>query len=198
MAKIVEIRESLAYFLTRPIVRLLARTAVTPNILTWFGFLLTIGAGVLIVTGHLFAAGFVVLVAGLFDIMDGALARYTNQVTRFGGILDSIIDRLAEAVLLVSLLVLYAGEQSLIGTLLVGIALSGSLLVSYIRARAEAAGFECKVGIFTRGERVLVLALGLLLSQFDYALIVALGVIALFSIFTASQRLFHVWKQTRR
>lgn len=198
MAKIVEIRESLAYFLTRPIVRLLARTAVTPNILTWFGFLVTVGAGVLIVTGHLFAAGFVVLAAGLFDIMDGALARYTNQVTRFGGVLDSIIDRLAEAVLLVSLLVLYAREQSLIGTLLVGIALSGSLLVSYIRARAEAAGFECKVGIFTRGERVLVLALGLLLSQFDYALIVALGVIALFSIFTASQRLLHVWQQTRR
>ena len=198
MTKIVEIRESLAYFLTRPIVRLLARTAVTPNILTWFGFLVTIGAGVLIVTGHLFAAGFVVLAAGLFDIMDGALARYTNQVTRFGGVLDSIIDRLAEAVLLVSLLVLYVEEQSLIGTLLIGIALPGSLLVSYIRARAEAAGLECKVGIFTRGERVIVLALGLLLSQVNYALIVALGVIALFSIFTAGQRLFHVWKQTRR
>ena len=198
MTKIVEIRESLAYFLTRPIVRLLARTAVTPNILTWFGFLVTIGAGVLIVTGHLFAAGFVVLAAGLFDIMDGALARYTNQVTRFGGVLDSIIDRLAEAVLLVSLLVLYVEEQSLIGTLLIGIALPGSLLVSYIRARAEAAGLECKVGIFTRGERVIVLALGLLLNQVNYALIVALGVIALFSIFTAGQRLFHVWKQTRR
>ena len=198
MTKIVEIRESLAYFLTRPIVRLLARTAVTPNILTWFGFLVTIGAGVLIVTGHLFAAGFVVLAAGLFDIMDGALARYTNQVTRFGGVLDSIIDRLAEAVLLVSLLVLYVEEQSLIGTLLIGIALPGSLLVSYIRARAEAAGLECKVGIFTRGERVIVLALGLLLSRIDYALIIALGIVALFSLFTVGQRLFHVWQQTRR
>jgi len=198
MTKIVEIRETLAYFLTRPIVRLLARTAITPNTLTWIGFVLTVGAGALIITGHLFAAGFVVLVAGLFDIMDGALARYTDQVTRFGGVFDSIIDRLGEAILLVSLLVLYAGEQSLIGTLLVGIALPCSLLVSYIRARAEAAGLECKVGIFTRGERVIVLALGLLLSRIDYALIIALGVITLFSLFTIGQRLFHVWQQTRR
>ena len=198
MTKMVKIRETLAYFLTRPIVRLLARTAITPNTLTWIGFVLTVGAGALIITGHLFAAGFVVLIAGFFDIMDGALARYTDQVTRFGGIFDSIIDRLAEAVLLVSLLVLYAGEQSLIGTLLVGIALPGSLLVSYIRARAEAAGLECKVGIFTRGERVIVLALGLLLSRIDYALIIALGIIILFSLFTVGQRLFHVWQQTRR
>ncbi|MFC1911728.1 CDP-alcohol phosphatidyltransferase family protein [Chloroflexota bacterium] len=197
MAKIVEIRETLAYFLTRPIVRLLTRTAVTPNMLTWLGFLLAAGAGALIITGHLFAAGFVVLVAGLFDIMDGALARYTDQVTRFGGIFDSIIDRLAEAVLLVSILVLYAREQSFAGVLLVGIALPGSLLVSYIRARAEAAGLECKVGIFTRGERVIVLALGLLLSRIDYALIIALGIIALFSIFTVGQRLFHVWRQAK-
>ena len=197
MAKIVEIRETLAYFLTRPIVRLLARTAITPNTLTWIGFVLTVGAGVLIVTGHLFAAGFVVLVAGLFDIMDGALARYTDQVTRFGGVFDSIIDRLAEAILLVSILVLYAREQSFVGVLLVSIALPGSLLVSYIRARAEAAGLECKVGLFTRGERVIVLALGLLLSRIDYALIIALGVIALFSIFTVGQRLYHVWRQTK-
>ena len=106
MTKMVKIRETLAYFLTRPIVRLLARTAITPNTLTWIGFVLTVGAGALIITGHLFAAGFVVLIAGFFDIMDGALARYTDQVTRFGGVFDSIIDRLGEAILLVSLLVL--------------------------------------------------------------------------------------------
>lgn len=197
MTKIVEVREALACYLTRPIVRFLSRTSITPNILTWFGLLLTIGAAALIVSGHLFAAGFTVLVAGLFDMLDGALARHTGQITRFGGILDSVIDRLAEAVLLLGLLLFYAGEQSMAGILLVGIALPGSLLVSYIRARAEAAGLECKAGLFTRSERVVVLALGLLLSQFAYALLVALGVIALFSLFTVYQRLLHIWRQTR-
>ena len=197
MIKIVEVRETVAYYLTRPAVLLLAKTSITPNTLTWSGFLLSIGVAALIVTEHLFAAGFLVLVAGLFDLLDGALARHTNQATHFGAILDSIVDRLAEAVILLGILVLYAREQSIIGILLVGIALPSSLLVSYIRARAEAAGLKCKVGLFTRGERVIVLALGLLLSQIDYALVIALGIIALFSLFTVGQRLLHVWRQTK-
>jgi len=197
MINIVEVRETVAYYLTRPAVLLLAKTSITPNTLTWSGFLLSIGVAALIVTEHLFAAGFLVLVAGLFDLLDGALARHTNQATRFGAVLDSIIDRLAEAVILLGILVLYAREQSVIGILLVGIALPSSLLVSYIRARAEAAGLKCKVGLFTRGERVIVLALGLLLSQIDYALVIALGIIALFSLFTVGQRLLHVWRQTK-
>ena len=197
MIKIVEVRETVAYYLTRPAVLLLAKTSITPNTLTWSGFLLSIGVAALIVTEHLFAAGFLVLVAGLFDLLDGALARHTNQATHFGAVLDSIVDRLAEAVILLGILVLYAREQSIIGILLVGIALPSSLLVSYIRARAEAAGLKCKVGLFTRGERVIVLALGLLLSQIDYALVIALGIIALFSLFTVGQRLLHVWHQTK-
>ncbi|MFC1931060.1 CDP-alcohol phosphatidyltransferase family protein [Chloroflexota bacterium] len=197
MTKLVEVRETAAHYLTRPIVRLLAKTPLTPNAVTWFGFLLFLGAAVLIVTGHLFAAGLLVLFAGLFDMLDGALARFTNQTTRFGGILDSTVDRLTEAVLLLGILIVYAMERSTLGIVLVGIALPSSLMVSYIRARAEAAGLECKVGLFTRGERVIILALGLLLSQFDYVLIIALGLISLFSIFTVCQRLLHVWHQTK-
>lgn len=194
---VVEIRKATAHYLTQPVVLLLAKTSITPNTITWFGFLLSVGATVLIVTEHLFAAGLLVLVSGLFDLLDGALARHTNQATRFGAVLDSTLDRLAEAVLLLGILILYAREQSVIGILLVGIALPSSLLVSYIRAKAEALGLECKVGLFTRGERVIVLALGLLLSQIDYALIAALGVIVLFSLFTAGQRLVHVRHQTK-
>ena len=164
---------------------------------TWFGFLLAIGAVALIVTEHLFAAGFVVLIAGFFDMLDGALARRTKQVTRFGAFLDSTLDRLSEAVIILGILVLQAGEQSVTGVLLVGIALIGSLLVSYIRARAEAQGLECQIGLFTRPERVVVLALGLLLSHFSYALIVALTIIVVFSFFTAGQRLLYVWRQIR-
>ncbi len=197
MAKLDEFRKTAADYLTRPAVRLLSKTSITPNAITWFGFLLSIGAAILIGTEYLFAAGFVVLVAGLFDLLDGALARHTNQATHFGAVLDSTLDRIAETIILLGVLILYIREQSTLGILLVGIALPSSQMVSYIRARAEAAGLECRVGLFTRGERVIVLALGLLLSRIDYALIIALSVIVLFSLFTAGQRLLHVWQQKK-
>lgn len=197
MTRLPEDRKALADYLTRFIVRLLARTRITPDILTWLGFFVAVGAAALIVTGHLFAAGFVVLIAGFFDILDGALARSTNQVTPFGGILDSTLDRLAEAVLLLGILLVYAREQRVAEVLVVGIVLIGSFLVSYIRARAEAAGLECQEGIFTRTERVIVLSLGLLLSRFNYVLTVALGIIGVFSFITVVHRLFHVYRQTK-
>jgi len=197
MAKLSEVRKAAAYRLTEPVVRFLSKTPITPSAITWLGFLLTAGAAALIITGHLLAAGVVVFIAGFFDMLDGALARRTNQATRFGAVLDSTLDRLSEAVLFLGILVHYAGDQSITGILLVSVALIGSLLVSYIRARAEALGLECQVGLFTRFERVIVLVLGLLLNQFDYALIIALAIIVVFSFFTAGQRLFHVWQQTK-
>ena len=198
MAKLSEGRKLVAYYLTQPAAELLARTSITPNIITWFGFLITLGAAVLIVTGHLFAAGLVVLLAGFFDILDGALARRTNQTTRFGALLDSTLDRLAEAALLLGIIVLYIRGGFIVGILLAGIALPSSLLVSYVKARAEALGLECQVGLFTRAERMTVLALGLLLSQIDYAfLVTALAIIVLFSFITAGQRVLYVWQQTK-
>ena len=195
MAKLSGVRRTVGNYLTQPAVRFLARISITPSIITWFGFLLAVGAAVLIVTGHLFAAGFVVLFAGFFDMLDGALARYTNQTTCFGAVLDSTLDRLSEAVLLIGILlyVLYVGNQSSVAVLLVFLALFGSLLVSYIRARAEALDLECQVGLFTRAERVIVLALGLLLNQ----VVIALAIIVVFSFFTFGQRLIYVWQQTR-
>lgn len=197
MTTLAEVRKTLAYYLTQPLVRLLARTPVTPNTITWLGFLIAVGAGVLIATGHPFAAGFVMLVGGFFDIIDGALARSTGQVSRFGAILDSTLDRLAEAAVLLGLLVMYAVQQSIAGTIVVGIVWVASVLVSYIRARAEAMGLRCEVGLFTRAERVVVLALGLLLSQVANALLVALCIIAALSLVTVVQRLRHVWRQTK-
>ena len=177
--------------------RFLARTPLTPNVVSWLGFILTLGAAALIITGHPFAAGFVVLLAGFFDILDGSLARLTKKVTPFGAVLDSTLDRLSEAVLLIAVVVSF--EKTLLLVLLVFLALVGSLLVSYIRARAEAVGLESPhIGLFTRAERVVVLALGLLLSHIDYALVIALAVIVAFSFFTAGQRLVYVWRQTRK
>ena len=197
MTTLASVRKNLAFYLTQPVVSLLARTGITPNAVTWFGLFISVGAGVLVGLGHPFAAGFVVLVGGFFDIIDGALARSTNRTSRFGAILDSTLDRAGEAVVLLGLLVYYTREQSTAGVVVVGVVWLMSLLVSYIRARAEAAGLECEVGIFTRAERVILLALGLLLSQVGEALLIILSVIAAFSFITVIQRLRHVWRQTK-
>ena len=199
MPKLTEVRKS-AYRITEPLVPFLKRRHITPTTLTWIGFAISLGAAALIATGHLIPAGFVVLVSGFFDMLDGALARHTDQVTRFGAVLDSTLDRVSEAVLLLGVLIFYLSfdSQPTIGILVTGLALIGSPLVSYVRAKAETIGLECKIGLFTRAERVIVLTVGLLASYFSYALITALAIIALFSFITAGQRLHYVLKQTRK
>jgi CDP-diacylglycerol---glycerol-3-phosphate 3-phosphatidyltransferase len=198
MITLQEIRKGLGSRITQPIVRLLARTSITPNTLTWIGFALTVAAAVIIYLGYLFAGGLVVLFAGLFDMLDGALARIANRTTSFGGVLDSTIDRVSEGVLLLALLAYYAQNGDAGWAILCGAAIIGSYMVSYVRARGEGIGLEMKEGWFTRTERVIVLALGLLLSIFKIALPIALGIIVVLSFLTAGQRLFLAWKKTRQ
>lgn len=190
-------RRALGRYFTEPVVKILAKTPITPNMLTWIGLLVAIAAGVLVALGHLFAAGWVVLFSGLFDLLDGALARVTNRVSIFGGVLDSTIDRIGEAAVLVGLAVFYVNQASIPGVILVGVGLVGSQVVSYIRARAEAININCEVGVFTRPERVVILSLGLLLSRFNPVLLVALGLILVLSWVTAGQRLLFVWQKTK-
>jgi CDP-diacylglycerol--glycerol-3-phosphate 3-phosphatidyltransferase len=197
MAKLASARKIIASNVAQPIVKLISRTPLTPDAITWIGFAITLAAGALVVTEHLLAAGIVVLVAGLFDMLDGALARLTNKVTRFGAILDSTLDRVSEAVLLVSLLAVFVRGQEFAESMLVGAALVGSLLVSYTRARMEGLGIECKAGLFTRPERVIALALGLILSRFDPALLVALSVITFFSWYTVIERMVYAWRRLK-
>ena len=197
MTKLASFRKVIAEYISKPIVSLLSRTPLTPNILTWIGFGITVIAGALVVTEHLLAAGIVVLVAGLFDMLDGALARNTGKVTRFGAILDSTLDRISEAAVLLSLLAIFAEGRQVTESVLVGVALLGSFMVSYIRARMEGLGIECKAGLFTRPERVIVLALGLLLSQFNYALLTALSVITFFSWLTVIERMVYAWRKLK-
>ena len=199
MAKIAEAHKVIAYYLTYPAAHLLARTSISPNTITWLGFLITLSAASLIATGYLLAAGWVVLIAGFFDILDGALARHTNKVTSFGAFLDSTLDRLSEIVILLGILLLSLQQQQAgLIILLTYLAMIGSFLVSYTRARAEALGIACEVGFFTRAERVVILSLGLLLSHINYALIVALALIALFSFITTGQRIVYSWRQTKK
>ncbi|MGD0780881.1 MAG: CDP-alcohol phosphatidyltransferase family protein [Dehalococcoidales bacterium] len=197
MTKLASIRKTLAKYITEPIVTLVAKTPLTPNIITLIGFIITIGAGALVVTEHFLAAGIIVLVAGLFDMLDGALARMTNKTTRFGAILDSTLDRISEAILLISLLAVFARSGLATESILSGVALVGSLLVSYIRARMEGLGVECKAGLFTRPERVIILALGLMLSQFANALLITLSVLTFFSWFTVIERMVFAWNKLK-
>ncbi|MFA5308592.1 MAG: CDP-alcohol phosphatidyltransferase family protein [Dehalococcoidales bacterium] len=197
MPKLETARKSIAGNVTQPIVRLLAKTPLTPNAVTWIGFIITAGAAALVITEHLLAGGIVVLVAGFFDMLDGALARLTNQTSRFGAILDSTLDRLSEALLLVCLLAVFVRGGDFAECMLVGAALVGSLLVSYTRARMEGLGVECKAGLFTRPERVIVLALGLMLSRFDPALLIALCIITFFSWYTVVERMVYAWRKLR-
>jgi CDP-diacylglycerol--glycerol-3-phosphate 3-phosphatidyltransferase len=146
-----------------------------------------------IATGRLIIGGILVLVAGLFDILDGALARFTNKTTVFGGLLDSTFDRLSEAALFIGILILYAPDGNTLMVTVIFLAMVGSFVTSYIRARAEGLGLACSVGLFTRAERVIILCLGLLFDQ----VLIALAILAVLSFITVGQRLFHVWSQTR-
>jgi CDP-diacylglycerol--glycerol-3-phosphate 3-phosphatidyltransferase len=189
-------RRGLARYFTVPVVSVIAKTGITTDGLTWFGFLLTVAAAALAAFGYLFWAGITFLFAAFFDTLDGALARHLNRITLFGGILDSTLDRLSEGAMLVGILIWYLrtpGENLTLMALLVGFTLIASYTVSYIRARSEGAGLKGEVGISTRPERVILTVLGLLVNQVT----IALTIIAAMSSITIVQRLHYAWKQAK-
>jgi CDP-diacylglycerol--glycerol-3-phosphate 3-phosphatidyltransferase len=190
---LIDIRRNLAYRITNPIVRILSKSRITPNALTLINLALNIVAAYVIATGHFLPGGILVLVSGLFDLLDGALARFTKQTTRFGALLDSTVDRISEAATLCGLLIWYLARAGSLEIVLIFAVLIGSFLVSYIRARAEGLGWQCQVGLFTRAERVIVLAIGLLVNQ----ILIALCVLVVFVFITVVQRLVYLSKQVK-
>lgn len=177
--------------------RSLARTGVSANALTLLGFAGSLAAAYLAAIGSLRWAGGVMLVASSLDALDGAVARAKGEASPFGGFLDSFLDRLSESALFLGLLYLYlygpAAGSSRAAPFLIYLSLVGSFMVSYARARAEGLGLDCKVGLFTRLERILVLALGLILRQ----VLIALWMVAILANLTALQRALHIWRMTR-
>lgn len=185
-------REMISSYVERPVAGALAKLGVSPNMVTFAGL---VGAGIsawLISEGMLIAGGVVMLIAGVLDLFDGALARSTGQDSAFGALLDSVVDRVSEIVVLLGLLLYYARSDSLEGTALVYLAAGGSVMVSYLRARSEGLGIDCKVGIMTRPERVAALGFGLIVGHWaPVVTLVVLGVIAGLTILTTAQRLIH-------
>jgi CDP-diacylglycerol---glycerol-3-phosphate 3-phosphatidyltransferase len=195
------IRRGLGRYFSDPFVAVLAKTGISPNGVTWLGFAVTVVAAGLAAYGYLLAAGLVSLFAAFFDTLDGALARRTNRVSKFGGILDSTLDRVSEGAMLLGILMWYvasADQPPLIAAFVVGAALIASFLVSYIRARYEAMGVKGEPGISTRTERVILTALGLILSRLSTVILfIILIVIAVMSWITVGQRLYFAWQQTK-
>ena len=180
--------------ITDPIVGVLARAGVAPNHLTLLGFAGNLGAAVLAARGQFLAAGIVTLVASALDLLDGALARATGRASAFGAVLDSVFDRLSEAAVLAGLAFYFAQRGDREEVVLCFAALAGSLLVSYVRARAQSFGLDLREGFFTRPERVLVLGAGLIIDQTR----IALWILAVMANLTALQRLYVVWERFRR
>jgi CDP-diacylglycerol--glycerol-3-phosphate 3-phosphatidyltransferase len=184
--------------ITDPIVSPLAALGVTPNMISIAGFGGNVAAGVLAASGAFLLAGIVMLIASALDLLDGALARKTNSVSRFGAVFDSVLDRLSEAAVLGGLLYHFqdAGGHTQ-ETVLCFAAIVGSLMVSYVRARAEGEGLQLREGLFTRAERVILVG-GALVIGVDVVLLAALWTLAVLSHVTAAQRVFTVWQKLYR
>ncbi|MDY6917939.1 MAG: CDP-alcohol phosphatidyltransferase family protein [Chloroflexota bacterium] len=187
-----------AHRLAEPVGRLVAKTGIHPNAVTITGFLLIIGVAWLLAEGWFLLGGILVLVISCSDFIDGALARATGKATTFGALLDSSLDRYSEAVLLFGLLWFHASAGAFTEVMLIFATLVGSLLVSYVRARAEGLGLFAEVGIMRRTLRVITLAVGLMLSPIQPALLVILWILAVATNLTALYRLFYVWRASRR
>jgi len=176
------------------IVSALALSRVHPNVLTFLGLVINIWAAVLFAQGKFRVAGIVVIGAGLFDMVDGRVARETNRVTRFGGFFDSVLDRYSDLAVLVGLLVFYASINRFFYVVLTAIVMTGTVLVSYTRARAENTIPRCKVGFLERPERVVLVIIGALFNRMAQVL----WVIAILSNITVVQRMFYTWKETKQ
>ncbi len=175
------------------IVRALALSRIHPNVLTLIGLLINGVAAALLAAGKFVAAGLVIVGAGLFDMVDGRVARQTNRVTRFGGFFDSVLDRYSDLVLLMGLLVYYASINRFFYVVLTAVVMTGSVMVSYTRARAECIIPLCKVGFMERPERIVLLIIGALFGRMAQVL----WVIAVLSNLTVLHRILFTWRATR-
>ncbi len=209
------------YQAVRPLIGLFVRYRISPNWFTTLGFLVSLWAAWVLASGSFFVGGLLVFVSGMFDTVDGQVARITGRVTKFGALYDSVLDRYAEAFVFFGLGVFFIRHAMFLTSVAAVLAIGGSLMVSYTRARAEGLGFDCKVGIMQRPERIVLLAASALVTPWLHApmaswlaplivrwrpneniatlppipLTIAIVLIAILANFTAGQRLYHIWRE---
>jgi len=185
----------------RPVAKLLISLKVHPHVVTFSGLALSILAFNFYRQGHFFYAGVMVVLAGACDVLDGKLARETNKMTKFGALMDSTIDRYSEILLFLGLAIFFYGKHSHVIYPII-FAIAGSFMVSYIRARAEGLGLECKVGLMQRPERITWLAIGSVLGGIPkygiYVMIVTIWFIAVLANITVIQRIVFIRNELKR
>lgn len=188
-------------------VRYLAFAGIPPNVLTVIGVVINLGCGVLFALGEFFAAGIVLIIANLFDMLDGNVARLSNRVTKYGSFLDSTLDRLSDMGCFIGIMVFYARlteQHSTVNVLLAGIGMVASVLVSYTTARSEGLGVKANIGFLQRPERVVLLIIGAL-STWNWAsqnwfanrMPQVLWVLAVGSVWTLVQRMVYIRRELR-
>lgn len=176
------------------IVRGLSLSRIHPNVLTFIGLLINIYAAILLASGKFFYAGLVIIGAGLFDMVDGRVARETQRVTRFGAFFDSVMDRYSDLALLMGLLVYYANINRNFYVVLTGVVMTVSIMISYTRSRSENVIPLCKVGFLERPERVVLLIIGALFDK----MAPVLWVITVIGNITVIHRMMHTWDVTKQ
>ncbi len=189
-------------------VRGLASAGISPNVLTTTGVLINMGCGVLFGIGEFFWAGIVLILANLFDMLDGNVARLSGRVTKFGSFLDSSLDRLSDMVAFVGIIIFYAGnspQHSIVNVFLASVGMMASVMVSYTTARSESLGVKANVGFLQRPERVVLLIIGALStwdwnsdSFFANRMPQVLWVLAVGSVWTLIHRMIYIWKEFRK
>jgi len=172
---------------------LLAPTGIPPNVITWLALILNLWAGILFAAGRFAAAGGMMLLAGLCDLLDGPVARRQGRVSLFGAFLDSILDRYADLILFLGLLVYYSHVNRFGYAMLAGAAMAGSVMVSYAKARAESLVPTSEVGFWERPERLALMILGALTNRMD----VVLWILAIGPNITVIHRILHTWQETK-
>ena len=191
------IPHSLPRSISQPVARTVARTGLTPNQITLLGVIGNLIAGVLIGFHQFVAGAILMLAAGALDLVDGAVARLTHHATAFGEVLDAVMDRYSEGIVLFGLLIWELNHIHQVEAALIFATIVGSIQVSYTRARAEVIRLDVKEGLFTRAERVLLLGIALLFSAVPHLLLVILWILAILTNVTALQRLYYVWTRTK-
>ncbi len=182
-------------YLTWPVDRLaalLAPTGIPPNVITWSTLVLNLWAGILFAAGRFAAAGGMMILAGLCNLLDGPVARLQNRVSKFGGFLDSILDRYADLILFLGLLVYYSNVNRFLYAELSGAAMAGAVMISYAKARAESLVPPSEVGFWDRPERLVLMILGALANRMP----LVLWILAIGPNITVVHRILHTWKQT--
>jgi CDP-diacylglycerol--glycerol-3-phosphate 3-phosphatidyltransferase len=164
-----------------------------PNFFTFMGFFSTLLASFFILKEYFIGAALLIILSGIFDLIDGVVARKLGKVTVFGGFLDSVLDRYSDLLLLLSLLIYYLKNANTTLVILTAVVSIGTALIPYVRARAEAANIQCNTGLMERAERIILLAAGALLGWMEPIL----WILAVLTHFTVLQRIYHIWKKIR-